>query len=401
VVATNRLTARLSRWRGALLRAGARHRIRLPYAAGAHLLGLLAGVLASGSARAIELPEDRADLMYHYYDGAGTKAYGPALLVRKSLLDKVSLFGGYYVDQVSNASIDVVTTASKYSETRREETFGLDYVYRDATVTLSGSNSAEPDYKAKSANIDVSQEMFANMTTVSLGYTRAWDRVGQNVKGQGVSFIDTVKHWRYRLGLTQVLTPRLIASANFEAVSDDGLLSSPYRLARVGPNGNPVNAGTVSESDPRTRTSRAIQTRLIGDLGSRDALYGGYRYFWDTWAIRAHTFDVGYRRYFGEKWLGDAYLRYYKQSKALFYTDVSPVPMTYISRNRQLSTFKEYGLGMKVAYSAKQVPGKYEIKLNGALERARFSYSDFTDIRDGSRFKYNHTIAQLFVTMTY
>jgi hypothetical protein len=47
------------------------------------------------------------------------------------------------------------------------------------------------------------------------------------------------------------------------------------------------------------------------------------------------------------------------------------------------------------------VPGRYEIKLNGALERARFNFSDFTDIRDGSRYRYNQTIAQLYVTLTY
>ena len=58
--------------------------------------------------------------MLHAYNGGGVKAWGPALLVRKSLLDKVSLLRPYYVDMVSNASIDVVTTASPYQETRHE-----------------------------------------------------------------------------------------------------------------------------------------------------------------------------------------------------------------------------------------------------------------------------------------
>ena len=58
--------------------------------------------------------------MAHIYNGGGVTAYGPALLVRKSIADKVSLTGTYYVDTVSNASIDVVTTASPYKETRNE-----------------------------------------------------------------------------------------------------------------------------------------------------------------------------------------------------------------------------------------------------------------------------------------
>ena len=87
---------------------------------GAHLPGLLGGVLAVGGARAVTLPEDSAEVMYHLYKGGGVTASGPALLVRKSLADRVSLSAQYYVDAVSNASIDVVTTASPFKEKRTE-----------------------------------------------------------------------------------------------------------------------------------------------------------------------------------------------------------------------------------------------------------------------------------------
>jgi hypothetical protein len=355
------------------------------------LLGLLGGLLASSTARAVQLPEDRADLLYHYYDGGGVRADGPALLVRKSLLDKVSLSGSYYVDAVSSASIDVVTTASPYKETRKEYGVGLDYVVRDASITVSYTNSDEPDYLAKSASLDVSQEVFGGMTTVTLGYTRAWDKVGQ--KGTP-GFIDRATHWRYRFGVAQVLTPRWLAAANLEVVSDDGFLGSPYRAARV-------FGATVPERNPRTRTSRAVVLRAVGDIGSRAAVRAQYRYFWDTWDIRAHTLEVGHSRYFGERWLGDGYLRYYTQERALFYSDNATAETLYVSRNRQLSTYKSYGLGVKAAYAAKRVPGKYEIKIHGALERARFDFDDFTDLRTGSPYSYDATVMQVFVSATF
>ena len=62
----------------------------------------------------------------------------------------------------------------------------------------------------------------------------------------------------------------------------------------------------------------------MGDLGSRDAIHAEYRYFCDTWDIKAHTFEVGYSRYFGEPWLADAFVRYYTQKHALFYSDNAP-----------------------------------------------------------------------------
>ena len=60
----------------------------------AQLLGALAGVAAVPHAGAIELPENRADILYHRWDGGGVTADGPALLVRTSLLDRVSLVWG-------------------------------------------------------------------------------------------------------------------------------------------------------------------------------------------------------------------------------------------------------------------------------------------------------------------
>ena len=50
---------------------------------GRRLLCALAGLLALPSALAAVLPEDRADLMYHSYEGGGVSVEGPALLVRK------------------------------------------------------------------------------------------------------------------------------------------------------------------------------------------------------------------------------------------------------------------------------------------------------------------------------
>ena len=49
------------------------------------------------------------------------------------------------MDAVSNASIDVVTTASKYHEVRNEFGLSADYVYRDSQVTLGVLTSHEPD----------------------------------------------------------------------------------------------------------------------------------------------------------------------------------------------------------------------------------------------------------------
>lgn len=386
MAATERLRAALQRIALGALHAARAHGARLA----APLAGLLGGALPTAPATAMTLPEDAAEAMYHLYDGGGLTAQGPALLVRKSLMDKVTLSGTYYVDAVSNASIDVVTTASPYKETRKEYGIGADYAYRDSLITVGYSNSDEPDYKAQGVSIDVAQEVFGGMTTVKLGYSRGQDDVGRTGEG----FFDYAKHWRYRLGLTQILTPRWVATLNFEAVSDEGFLGSPYRAAQV-------FGAFVPERNPRTRSSRSIKLGAIGEIMPRTSLHAAYRYFYDTWDIKAHTFEIGGSRHLGESFLIDASLRYYKQTKALFYYDNAPIETVYVSRNRQLSTFNNWAPNVRLTYQYKQVPGQYEIKGHLNYEYQSFKFSDFTDIRTGQLYSYGAHVLQLLVTATF
>ncbi|HEU0199595.1 MAG TPA: hypothetical protein VFR86_04095, partial [Burkholderiaceae bacterium] len=95
------------------------------------------------------------------------------------------------------------------------------------------------------------------------------------------------------------------------------------------------------------------------------------------------------------------YVRFHSQSKALFYSDNATAETTYISRNRQLSTFRSLGLGVKGSYTYAQVEGKYTIKLHGAYERLRFTFSDFTDVRTGQAYEHDANVFQFFVTANY
>ena len=97
------------------------------------------------------LPEDRADVMYHRYKGGGLTVDGPSVLVRQSMLDKVSVWGNYYVDMVTSASVDVMTTASPYEERRQEWSAGSDFVFDDTSMGLSFTKSDENDYTARTA----------------------------------------------------------------------------------------------------------------------------------------------------------------------------------------------------------------------------------------------------------
>jgi hypothetical protein len=350
--------------------------------------GLLGGLFASGTAKAVDLGPDQAELLYHQHNGDGLKAYGPAVLLRKSVMGKVAITGTAYVDAVSNASIDVVTSASPFAERRTEYGLSADYVYREALLTLSASSSKEPDYVAKRLGLDLAQDVFGGMSTISMGFTRGADDVAKHGEP---SFGAKARHWQYRVGSSLILTPRWIVSANAEALSDEGYLGSPYRVAYV-------FGAAVPERVPGTRSARAVKLRLVGDLGSRDAIQLGCRYFWDTWGIRSTTLDIAYSRYFGEDWLADITLRQHSQDKAVFYSDNAQSDTRYVSRNRQLGTLKDIGVGGKVAYTLRKVPGQYDLTLNAAYEVVQYKFKDFTDLRTGKAYQYNAGVLQVFVS---
>jgi hypothetical protein len=357
------------------------------------LPGLVPSLVATQAAAAT-LPEDRSELIYHSYDGGGVRASGPALLVRKSIADKVSLSAGYYVDAVSNASIDVVTTASPFKETRKAYDLGADWLVRDSVVSLGLNTSREPDYTANGLSVDVAHEVFGAMTTVSMGFTRGSDEV---LKANEPDFHDTATHWQYRFGLTQILSPRWLTSVNFEAISDAGFLGSPYRAARV-------FGAAVPERVPRTRSSRAIKFRSLYDYGdgpTRTALRAEYRYYWDNWDITAQTAEFGAARYVAPGWMAEATFRYYSQGKALFYSDNAQSETLYVSRNRQLGTFKSTSVSAKATYTFSGAAARFDTKFTGGLERKQFKFSDFTDIRTGALYSNNATVLQLLLSARF
>src|SRR6266850_5869038 len=142
------------------------------------LLPLVAAFWAAGAHAAV-LPEDRADFLWHRYQGGGVTIEGPSVLVRKGFAERVSVSVNWYEDMVSSASVDVRTRASPYKEKRKQYSIGADYVRGKAIYSVGYTNSDEPDYVADTAYASVSQDLFGDLTTITLGYQRGWNVVGE------------------------------------------------------------------------------------------------------------------------------------------------------------------------------------------------------------------------------
>jgi len=353
---------------------------------------VLAGLFAA-PARGAVIPEDRADILFHHYDGGGTRVNGPALLVRKGIGERASAYASYFVDSVSCASIDVLTTASPFKETREEYGGGVDYLYRNTIVGLSVLRSNEPDYVADTLGATVAHEVLDGLTTLTLGYNVSRD----DVRKARTDFADHVNRYQYKLGVSQVVTKSLLMSLNYEAILEDGYLHSPYRAARL--------AGlSVPEVYPRTRDSYAVAVGVVKGLGSSDGQLNAsvrlrYRYFWDNWNIRAHTVELGFGSRLGDRWLVEPHFRHYRQGKASFYEDDFASPMLFMARDRELSDFSSNALGAKASYQLFSHRFKLSrATLNFDYEYIRYDYNNFTDVRTGSLYAYKANVFQVFLS---
>ena len=361
------------------------------------------------TAQAGVLPEDRSDVLYHLYDGGGVEIDGPSILVRKQVGKSVSVVGNYYVDMVSSASIDVVTTASPYKEERKQWSLGVDYLRGNTTMRVNYVSSVESDFDAKTYAFSVSQDMFGDLTTLTLSYGLGDDVV---MRSDDETFARDNTRQQYGVGLTQILTKNLITALNFETLTEEGFLNNPYRSVRYADPTNTRGYSFEPELYPETRTSNAVGLRARYYLPYRAAIEGEYRFYTDTWGIDGNTASLSYIHPSGP-WTFTGKLRFHDQTGAHFFRDLFPRAQAtnFRGRDKELSPLTSTTLQFKASYKfIDENKGWGFIKkasVTGSIDVLNVEYDEFTDLTAGAAvgqeplYSLDANIVQLFVSFWY
>jgi hypothetical protein len=369
------------------------HRVLLP--------GCLS--LLTGTALAGVLPDDRSDVLYHRYVGGGVEIDGPSVLVRKKVGSSFSFVGNYYVDYVSSASIDVVTQASPYTEQRNQWSLGMDYLRGNTTMSVNYTNSEESDFDAKTYGFSVSQDLFGDLTTLTLSYAYGDDLVRRS---DDPTFMEPTERQVYGIGLTQILTRDLIATLNFETATDEGFLNNPYRSVRYVDPGAALGYSWEPELYPRTRTSNALGIRARYYLPYRAAVELEARGFTDTWDIDGLTGSIMYIHPWGPYTFTAKY-RYHGQDNAHFYRDIFPRSQAtnFRGRDKELSELYSETSSFRASYQfIDENRGWSFLKkatVTFAFDRLEVDYPNFADLIDGGFYQLDANVYQLFVSLWY
>lgn len=342
------------------------------------------------------LPDERVDVLEHQYEGGGIKVSGPSVLVRKNIGTKVSVSANYYVDMVSSASIDVLASASRYSEERKQQSVGVDYMFDRTSFNLGYTTSDENDYQAKTYNVGVSQTFFGDLTTLNFGFAFGQDVVGRNIKGVPDPSFQLDKDRRsYRFNISQIVTKNIIAELSLESTTEacidmeegETCLNNPYRSYSYLLNGA---RALLPEKYPLTHNTDAVSLRAIYHLPYSASIRADVRRFTDSWGITASNAELRYIHDFKKDLLLELKYRVYSQTEADFYSDLFPYKdaQNFMARDKELSPFSSNTLGIGLTYKFPWViPGIEKSTANLYWDHMQIDYEDFRDYANFSGAK--------------
>jgi len=278
------------------------------------------------------------------------KVKAPSVYVLAPLSPKWAVEGSLVSDSVSGATPRYHTAISGATPRMNDERVAGDvkvtrYEERSA-YSVGLSKSKEHDYDSSAISFDAGFSSDDNNRTWNVGVGYASDKIS--------STNDITLHERKRtaelmVGVTQAWTANDLLQANLTFNSGRGYYSDPYKTPDVRPD---------------KRTQAILLTRWnhhFPELAS--TLRTSYRYYRDTFGIRAHTLGADWVQPVGAMVTVTPSLRLYSQSAAKFYFDPvydpdvgAPYPPGYftnppefISADQRLSAFGAVTLGLKLA----------------------------------------------------
>jgi hypothetical protein len=310
---------------------------------------LLAALAIPGiqSARADTAPE-RAALSYKYldyqdsqpgWDRIGVRAHAMSLLI--PIAGEWSVEGSLTSDTVSGASPSFRSErliAGEMKEKRTGRDIKVSRYFSHGSLAIGGADSHESDYSSHAFSVSGSISTESKNATFNFGIGRANDRI--NAPHVGVNN-DHKKIADYMVGVTQILTPYDIAQLNLTYSSGHGYFSDPYKF---------------QDNRPRSKTASIVQTRWNHHFASSGGTGRfGYRYYADSFGIRAHTLTAEYVQQLAHGWTVTPMLRLHTQSAASFYLDSDnpdfpnfAPPNQIQSQDQRLSAFGGRSLGIKI-----------------------------------------------------
>ncbi len=228
-------------------------------------------------------------------------------------------------------------------------------------ITPQFSYSEESDYISYGAALNYSLDLNQKNTTLNLGWSHDFD----TILATPFTYIFKKKSKDtddFLVGVNQLLGPKTVLTLNFTFRNSHGYEDDPYRGVLFGdyPQGDLNNPSLFAEHRPDFKRSYIGYASLLQYVAPLNGGFeGSYRFYDDTFGIRAHTVAISWHQKIGRMFLISPVFRYYRQTAADFYAtqfagdpsnpfDPNPVP-AYYSADYRLSKMETFTYGLEAS----------------------------------------------------
>ncbi|MBR7799305.1 DUF3570 domain-containing protein [Undibacterium fentianense] len=286
---------------------------------GSLLLAASMSLVASAPACADEPPE-QGSLAIKQLDYFDYQSNADRIRVKATALKLIAPFAGSWMfgssittDAISGASPAYHGSGLKKMQDRRNAAdMDLTRYYENSSYTLGLNYSHEEDYISKGLMFQANFSSVDRNTTYAFAAGASNDVINpanQLVQNEKKTVRDVL------LSVSQVLTPVDIVQLGIGFSRGRGYFSDPYK---------------VFDERPRERDNKTWNLRWNHHWDALDASTRfAYRYYLDSWGIKAHTFNLDYVQNLSNDWTLTPSLRLHSQTAADFYVDAGPADFPF------------------------------------------------------------------------
>lgn len=274
----------------------------------------------------------------------------PSLYVLAPLSPQWAIEGSLVSDSVSGATPRYHSAISgatpRMSDERHAGDVKLTRYFERSSYAAGLSHSSEHDYDSTALSFDASFSSDDNNRSWTVGVGHSSDKIGST---NDATLHEKKRTTEFAIGVTQALTATDLVQVNATYNLGRGYYSDPYKEPDI---------------RPRVRKQGILLARWNHHFeGPGATLRSSYRFYRDSFGIRAHTLGTEWVQPVGATVTLTPSLRLYSQSAAWFYYDPvydadvgAPYPPGYftnppqfISPDQRLSAFGGATLGLKLA----------------------------------------------------
>ncbi len=221
------------------------------------------------------------------------------------------------------------------------------------TLTPQLAHSQESDYESWGAALNQSFDFNQKNTTLTIGVSHDFDTVMP-----GHSRLTETRHkdtTDVLIGVTQLLGPKTILTANLTGGYTTGYLADPYKGFNFNGAADPDALFDEVRPSHKGRVVGLVSlTQYITPANASVEL--SYRIHTDTYGIWSHTVAASWFQKIGKRVIVEPFVRYYRQSAADFYYVTLPgdpsldptVAPAYYSADYRLSDLTSWTYGIKL-----------------------------------------------------